>query len=81
MFISYMFSVFVFLLGWAVTAFTFPEHWSNWWQIGAISLTILLLTPVAYFLSRLIWINVFVAYEPGKKETIVNADPKMSDRT
>ena len=81
MYVAYALSIGVFLAGWAITAFTFHDDWSPWWQVGTICCSIILLMPITYFLSRLIWINLFVAYEPGKKESIIQAEPKMSEST
>ncbi len=80
MYVGYGLSIGVFLIGWAATYLLLPEEWSPWWQIGIICSAIILLMPVTYFLSRLIWINFFVAYEPDKKDP-VDSVSKMSGNT
>jgi len=81
MYVAYGLSTGIFLTGWAITAFAFPDEWSPWWQVGTICGAIILLMPVTYSLSRLIWINFFVKYEPDKKEESVLSEPKMSENT
>lgn len=81
MYVAYGLSIGVFLMGWAITAFTFSDDWSPWWQVGAVCSAIIGLMPVTYALSRLIWINFFVKYEPGKKEEFVEPNPAMSGNT
>ncbi len=81
MYVAYGLSIGIFLVGWAITAFTFPESWSTWIQVGIICAAIILLMPVTYALSRLIWINFFVKFDPEKKEDFVNPNPGMSEQT
>lgn len=81
MYVAYALSIGIFLTGWTITAFTFPKDWPVWWQVGTVCSAIILLMPVTYALSRLIWINFFVAYEPDKKEDVIHPEPGMSEST
>lgn len=81
MYVGYALGSAVFLAGWAITAFTFPETWSTWWQVGSICAALILLLPANFYYSRLIWINFFVKYEPGKKEAVIHSKPAMSQDT
>jgi hypothetical protein len=81
MYVSYALGIAIFMAGWGITALTLPADINVWWQIGIISFIIVALTPANYALSRLIWINFFVAYNPDKKETILTTPPEMSELT
>lgn len=81
MYVGYAVSIWFFMLCWGITSLLFPDEWSLWVQVGVICTALLLFMPVTYFVSRLIWINIFVKYEPGKREEFVDPAPKMSEDT
>ena len=61
MYVSYAISVAVMVLFWSLTTFFFPII-NIFNEILIIVLAILLVSPVNYHLSRLIWINFFIKY-------------------
>ena len=61
MYVSYAISVAVMVLFWTLTTFFFPII-NIFNEILIIVLAILLVSPVNYHLSRLIWINFFIKY-------------------
>ena len=61
MYISYGLTVFVAILTWLILYILIKEI-DIFIQISIISFLIIILFPVIYFLSRLIWINLFVSY-------------------
>ena len=65
MYISYAISVAVMLLFWALTSFFFPII-NIFNEILIIVIAIMLVSPLNYHVSRLIWINFFIKYIPNK---------------
>ena len=64
MYVSYAISVGVMLLFWTLTNFFYPLiDVIN--EILIIVIAILLVSPLNYHISRLIWINFFVKYIPN----------------
>ena len=63
MYVAYALGVAVFLVLWLVTAIVLPDTWSTWSQVGIICTAILILAPVNYYISRLLWLNLFIHYE------------------
>jgi len=61
MYVSYGLSIFVAILTWLVMYILIKEI-DIFIQISIISFLIIILFLVIYFLSRLIWINLFVSY-------------------
>ena len=61
MYVSYAISVAVMVLFWSLTTFFLPII-NIFNEILIIVLAILLVSPVNYHLSRLIWINFFIKY-------------------
>lgn len=61
MYVSYAISVAVMVLFWSLTTFLLPII-NIFNEILIIVLAILLVSPVNYHLSRLIWINFFIKY-------------------
>ena len=61
MYVSYAISVAVMVLFWSLTTFFFPII-NIFNEILIIVLAILLVSPVNYHISRLIWINFFIKY-------------------
>ena len=61
MYVSYAISVAVMVLFWTLTTLFFPII-NIFDEILIIVLAILLVSPVNYHLSRLIWINFFIKY-------------------
>lgn len=64
MFVSYALNVAWFVAGWVATLVLLPEE-ENLLLIASIIVGFgLVMAPLTYRLSRLIWINFFVGYEP-----------------
>jgi hypothetical protein len=64
MYVSYAISVAVMVLFWTLTNFFYPQiNILN--EILIIIIAILLVSPLNYHISRLIWINFFVKYIPN----------------
>jgi hypothetical protein len=61
---SYAISVAVMVLFWTLTNFFFPLI-NIYNEILTIVIAILLVSPLNYHVSRLIWINFFVKYIPN----------------
>jgi len=69
MFVSYALNVAWFVTAWVATLVLIPEE-ENLLLIASIIVGFgLLMAPLTYRLSRLIWINFFVAYEPFVPES------------
>ncbi len=71
MFVSYALNVAWFVAAWVATLVLIPEE-ENLLLIASIIVGFgLVMAPLTYRLSRLIWINIFVHYEPftSKEET------------
>ena len=64
MYVSYAISVAVMVLFWSLTNFFFPLIFV-FYEILIIVFAILLISPLNYHFSRLIWINFFVKYIPN----------------
>jgi uncharacterized protein (DUF983 family) len=62
MFVSYGLGVMVFVGLWALLNFAFVDVHVGW-QIAFILVSIVLLGPYLYALSKIIWINMFVKYD------------------
>jgi len=61
MYVSYALSVSVFLIIWlALSLFFNSINVIN--EIVIISISLIIISPVIYFLSRLIWINIFISF-------------------
>ena len=64
MYVSYAISVGVMLLFWTLTNFFYPQI-NIFNEILIIVIAILLVSPINYHVSRLIWINFFIIYIPN----------------
>ena len=64
MYVSYAVSVAVMVLFWTLTTFFFPLI-NTLYEIVIIALAILLVSPLNYHISRLIWINFFIEFTPN----------------
>ena len=64
MYVSYALSVAIMVLFWTLTNFFYPQI-NIFNEILIIVTAILLVSPLNYHLSRLIWINFFVKYIPN----------------
>ena len=64
MYVSYGISVAVMVLFWSLTTILFPLI-NIFNEIIIIVLAIILVSPINYHVSRLIWINFFVKYIPN----------------
>lgn len=82
MYVAYALGIAVFLILWAVTAIVLPDDWNTWVQVGIICAGILMLAPVNYYISRLLWLNLFVHYEQiwAVMESL-DVKPKMVNQT
>ncbi len=66
MYVSYGLGVALFVALW-VSFNLFFEDLSVAWQIGIISGLFVLLGPYLYALSKIIWANIFIKYDPNAK--------------
>jgi uncharacterized protein (DUF983 family) len=66
MYVSYMFNIALFVIATVAYYLFFEErvYWL-WYILGYVAVTFLLF-PLLYRLSRSIWLQAFVKYEPGK---------------
>jgi len=62
MYVSYGLQVFFGILSWLIIYFIDKEM-DIFIQISIISLLIIILSPIVYYFSRLIWINLFISYQ------------------
>jgi len=62
MYISYAIGVAIMVFAWLASNFLVPEI-DIFFQIILISCFLIILSPVSYHFSRLIWINIFVDYK------------------
>ena len=62
MYVSYGLTVFVAILAWLII-YALNKDMDIFIQIFIISFLIIILFPVVYFISRLIWINFFISYD------------------
>ena len=65
MYVSYALSVAIMVLFWTLTNFFYPQI-NIFNEILIIVTAILLISPLNYHLSRLIWINFFIKYIPNE---------------
>ena len=68
MYASYAFGVAVFVTIWVATTILLPKGFNIWLQISIMLFFILGTSPISYYLSRPIWINIFIRYEGTAKE-------------
>jgi uncharacterized protein (DUF983 family) len=61
-YVSYAIGVAIFVAIWVATSVLYPTM-SVHYQVGIVVAAIVVLFPVNFYLSRLIWINMFVKYE------------------
>ncbi len=62
MYVSYAISVFMSLLIWLIFDYFFSDL-ELYYLIFFIALFLFILSPVTYFISRLIWINIFIHFD------------------
>ena len=65
MYVSYGLTVAISIATFVITYLIYPET-DAWYYIIIISLVSLFLAPINYRLSRMIWMNMFSAYNPEK---------------
>lgn len=65
MYVSYALGVALFVGAWIFNILIMPDDISILWEIAVIIAFLVLLAPVNYYLSRLIWINFFIPYRKG----------------
>lgn len=63
MYISYAIGVALMLFLWGVLSFFFPLM-DVLLLISLVVIGILIFSPINYHLSRLIWVNIFIKYQP-----------------
>jgi hypothetical protein len=66
MYISYGLGVAIFVALWVIFNLFF-EDLAVEWQLGIISTLFVLLGPYLYALSKIIWANLFINYDPDGK--------------
>ena len=66
MYISYALSILISIVIWFFLNYFFSKIDISY-QISVIAVVLLFLSPVTYFLSRLMWINIFVKYDKKYK--------------
>lgn len=66
MYVAYALGVALFVTIW-VSANLFFENVPIGWQIGTIIFSSIALAPYLYALSKIIWANFFISYDPTKK--------------
>lgn len=64
-YVAYGLGIIVVVALWAISVAMFPEADATLY-LGIIITGIVVLTPVMYPLSKLIWANMFMKYKPGK---------------
>ena len=62
MYASYAINVAIFVTVWVATMFILPEETSVWTTVGIVMGVSVILTPLTFRWSRLLWINFFVRY-------------------
>ena len=67
MYVSYAISVFISLLIWIFYEYFFIEY-DLFYLICFVALLLFFLSPITYFISRLIWINIFIHYDSKCQE-------------
>lgn len=64
MFVSYAIGVAIFITFWVATSVLFPEM-TYWNQVIVEAIAIIVLFPVNFWFSRIIWINLNVNFNPN----------------
>lgn len=64
MFVSYAINTFLFIAFWIATSFL-VEDLSLLMILGILFAVVIFLLPITFRLSRAIWINIFVHYDPN----------------
>lgn len=67
MYVSYGLGVASLVASFILTYLVYPQA-SVWVYITVIIATIVLLSPLLYALSKIIWANMFIKYKPTKNE-------------
>ena len=65
MFVSYAINVAIMVAVWVASNVLIKEEVGVWWLVLASVVTGLVLTPVTFRWARLVWINMFVKYDPN----------------
>ena len=74
MFVSYAINVAIMVAVWVGTNLLFSDGVGIWWLVLCSVVAGLVLTPVTFRWARLIWINMFVKYDPN---AVNKANPDM----
>ena len=72
MYVAYGIGVGLFVSLWTTLTLFFPQV-SVGGQIAAIVIITLILSPYIYSLSKIIWANLFIKYDPSKRDYSQNA--------
>jgi len=67
MYVSYALGVGVFVLIWLLCDFFFHDD-SIWITISLISASIVLLSPLMFSFSKIIWANMFIHYDEQQNQ-------------
>ena len=78
MYITYAIGVVIFVAFWIATSVLFPDMRVGV-QATVVSAAILILSPINFHLSRLIWINIFYKYKGNKVIDQENLDKIEND--
>ena len=78
MYVSYAINVALLITGVVVSEIFFDEV-GVWEEAGVITAVMIFLIPVTFYLSRLIWINFFVKYDPTKWQDPSNKDQAIQN--
>jgi uncharacterized protein (DUF983 family) len=76
MYVSYGLNVLVFLLVWIGAELFIPRELSMEAYFFIVGIPLLVLVPVTFRLSRLIWINFFVHYRASERRGKVSPEEK-----
>jgi uncharacterized protein (DUF983 family) len=69
-YVSYAISVAIFVTVWVATEVLAPDNFPVEYEIGLILTAIIVLFPLNYRLSRLIWANWFIKYDPNASKAV-----------
>jgi uncharacterized protein (DUF983 family) len=70
MYVSYMFNIALFVTCVVAYFVLLDQYISGWFLMAFYVVMTVILTPIYYRLSRMIWLNFFQSYEPEKQGSI-----------
>lgn len=81
MYVGYALSIAAFVTAWVATSVLYPEEWSAAIQVLSIIAFAFALVPINFYLSRLIWINLFTKFDGDKyREKTATGTPKIINK-